>query len=101
MACEGVGDEAIIEAVENIVTGKANAEGINPNFCPSTAAFGAYVRKLDERNKLVAQRISRPAIEGPKQEPDKPFKQEGTAEERKARAEAILRKFRKDDDHAN
>lgn len=99
LGCGGAGEDAILEAVKDASVG--NIDGMQPGWVPGYDVFNRHVLKIDERNRLVAQRISRPAIEGPKREPDKPFKQEGTAEERKARAEAILRKFRKDDDHAN
>ena len=92
MACEDGGDAAIIEAVENIVTGKA--EGMNPNFCPSTAAFGVYARKLDEDNKIRQRAALRPRLEAPK--PPEPFVQEGTEQERAAKVAAILGKFKQE-----
>lgn len=88
MACEGVSDEAICKAVDFVVSGRA--EGIKPNFCPSTAEFGIYARKLQSTMDILRRSKERPAIEAPKQEPAQ-IRQEGTEESRKARVAAILK----------
>lgn len=94
IACDGLDDAAICEAVDHVVAGKA--EGINQSFCPSTAAFGAYARKLDERNRLVRDRLSRPALPAPAVVETHNWVDDLPAERRaeiKAASAAILKKF--------
>lgn len=67
-ACEGCSDEAVIEAAVDV--GAGNVYGISKSFCPSTAEFGAHVRKIHERNELAANRLNRPKLEAPRRPAD-------------------------------
>lgn len=92
LGCQGAGDDAICEAVVDAAMGKI--EGQQPGWAIGYDIFAAHARKLHERNELVRQRLARPALPAPPQDPAPDFKKEGTEAERAARVAAILSKYR-------
>jgi hypothetical protein len=93
MACEGVSDAAICQAVKDVISGKA--DGVGSKFCPSTAEFGAYARKIHEHHEIIKRSHKWKAI-AHEDVTALPIVQEGTAEERQERVAAILSKFKKE-----
>lgn len=88
LGCSKVDDAAIQEAVADAALGAI--PGMQRGWGPSYDVFNAHAIKLGERNKLVRDYKSRPAIEAPKQDIGR-IRQEGTEESRKARVAAILK----------
>jgi hypothetical protein len=64
LGCEGIPDEAIQEAVKDVA--QRRVKGVTPGFCPQHDIFTAHAASIHERNKLVSERLARPAIERPR-----------------------------------